>query len=44
LTQVGGASKRARYVGRPAAASTAAGTLSKHTAQLKAFLDEAMAA
>ena len=44
LTQVGGASKRVRYVGRPAAASTAAGTMSKHAAQLKAFLDEALAA
>ena len=36
LTQVGGKSKRARYVGRAASASTAAGTMSKHLAQLKA--------
>jgi 2-oxoglutarate dehydrogenase E1 component len=41
LTQVGGKAKRARYAGRPASASTAAGTMSKHLAQLKAFLDEA---
>jgi 2-oxoglutarate dehydrogenase E1 component len=44
LAQTGGAAKRARYVGRPASASTAAGTMSKHVAQLKAFLEEAMAA
>ncbi|MGJ0507849.1 MAG: 2-oxoglutarate dehydrogenase E1 component [Methylocystis sp.] len=44
LGQVGGKSKRARYVGRPASASTAAGTMSKHLAQLKAFLDDAFAA
>ncbi|TDX65820.1 2-oxoglutarate dehydrogenase E1 component [Methylosinus sp. sav-2] len=43
LTQVGGKSKRARYIGRPASASTAAGTMSKHQAQLRAFLDEAFA-
>ena len=33
-----------RYVGRPASASTAAGLMSKHLAQLQAFLDEAFAA
>jgi 2-oxoglutarate dehydrogenase E1 component len=33
--------KRARYVGRPAAAATATGLMSKHNAELKAFLDEA---
>ncbi len=43
LTQVGGKAKRARYAGRPASASTAAGTMSKHLAQLKALLDEAFA-
>jgi 2-oxoglutarate dehydrogenase E1 component len=43
LTQIGGKSKRARYVGRPASASTAAGTMSRHLAQLKSFLDEAFA-
>jgi 2-oxoglutarate dehydrogenase E1 component len=44
LGQVGGKVKRARYAGRPASASTAAGTMSKHLAQLKAFLEDAFAA
>ena len=44
LAQIGGKSKRARYVGRPASAATATGLMSKHLAQLKAFLDEAFAA
>jgi len=35
--------KRPRYVGRPAAAATAVGVMSKHLAQLQAFLDEAFA-
>ncbi len=35
--------KRARYVGRPASASTAAGLMSRHTRELKAFLAEAFA-
>ncbi len=35
--------RRARYVGRPPAASTAVGQMSKHQAQLRAFLDEAFA-
>ena len=35
--------KRARYVGRPASAATATGLMSKHMAQLNAFLDEAFA-
>ncbi|MGO9743600.1 MAG: 2-oxoglutarate dehydrogenase E1 component [Roseiarcus sp.] len=43
LAQVGGKSKRARYIGRPAAAATAVGLMSKHLAQLKAFLDECFA-
>jgi 2-oxoglutarate dehydrogenase E1 component len=43
LTQVGGKMKRARYVGRPASAATAAGTASRHLAQLQAFLDDAFA-
>ncbi|MBX3491282.1 2-oxoglutarate dehydrogenase E1 component [Parvibaculum sp.] len=34
---------RPRYVGRPASASTAVGQMSKHLAQLQAFLDEALA-
>jgi 2-oxoglutarate dehydrogenase E1 component len=43
LGQVGGKSKRARYSGRPAAAATATGLMSKHLAQLKAFVDECLA-
>ncbi|MDO1557931.1 2-oxoglutarate dehydrogenase E1 component [Brevundimonas sp. 2R-24] len=35
--------KRARYVGRPASASTAAGLMSRHLKELKAFTDEAFA-
>jgi 2-oxoglutarate dehydrogenase E1 component len=31
-----------RYAGRPASASTAVGQMSKHVAQLKTFLDEAL--
>ncbi|MGH8734275.1 MAG: 2-oxoglutarate dehydrogenase E1 component, partial [Burkholderiales bacterium] len=42
LNQVGGKTKRARYAGRPAAASTAVGMMSKHQAQLKAFVDDAL--
>jgi 2-oxoglutarate dehydrogenase E1 component len=34
--------KRARYAGRPAAAAPATGVMSKHVAQLKAFLDDAL--
>jgi 2-oxoglutarate dehydrogenase E1 component len=37
------AGKRARYVGRPASASTAAGLMSRHNRELKAFLGEAFA-
>ena len=33
--------KRPRYAGRPASAATAIGLMSKHLAQLQAFLDEA---
>ena len=43
LQQAGGTAKRPRYVGRAASASTAAGQLSNHLAQLQAFLDEAFA-
>jgi 2-oxoglutarate dehydrogenase E1 component len=43
LGQVGGKSKRPRYAGRPASAATATGLMSKHLAQLKAFLDECFA-
>ena len=35
--------KRARYVGRPASASTAAGMMSRHLKELQTFLDEAFA-
>ncbi|HYD43643.1 MAG TPA: 2-oxoglutarate dehydrogenase E1 component [Phenylobacterium sp.] len=35
--------KRARYVGRPASASTAAGLMSRHMAELEKFLTEAFA-
>jgi 2-oxoglutarate dehydrogenase E1 component len=43
LGQVGGRTKRARYAGRPAAAATATGTMAKHLAQLRAFLEDALA-
>jgi 2-oxoglutarate dehydrogenase E1 component len=43
LGQVGGKCKRPRYAGRPASAATATGLMSKHLAQLKAFLDECFA-
>jgi len=43
LNQIGAANRRPRYAGRPAAAATAVGVMSKHLAQLKAFLDEALA-
>jgi 2-oxoglutarate dehydrogenase E1 component len=36
-------SKRARYVGRPASASTAAGLMSRHLKELETFLTEAFA-
>ena len=44
LNQTGPKGRRPRYVGRPASAATATGLMSKHMAQLKAFLDEAFAA
>ena len=34
--------KRARYVGRPASASTAAGVMSRHLKELETFLNEAL--
>ena len=43
LGQANSSSKRPRYVGRPASASTAVGLMSKHQAQLQAFLNEALA-
>ena len=42
LGQIGARAKRARYAGRPASAATATGLMSKHLAQLHAFLDEAL--
>ncbi|MBN8967864.1 MAG: 2-oxoglutarate dehydrogenase E1 component, partial [Rhizobiales bacterium] len=42
LNQIGAAGKRPRYAGRAAAAATATGLMSKHLAQLKALLDEAL--
>ncbi len=42
LDHIGADSRRPRYIGRPACASTAAGLMSKHAAELHAFLDEAL--
>ncbi|MET0278826.1 MAG: 2-oxoglutarate dehydrogenase E1 component, partial [Pseudorhodoplanes sp.] len=42
LNQIQAKNRRPRYAGRPAAASTAVGQMSKHNAQLKQFLDEAL--
>ena len=42
LNQVHATYKRPRYAGRAAAAATATGLMSKHQAQLKALLDEAL--
>ncbi len=42
LNQVKGSCRRPRYVGRPASAATATGLVSKHLAQLKALLDDAL--
>ncbi|MDQ0304459.1 2-oxoglutarate dehydrogenase E1 component [Ancylobacter polymorphus] len=42
LEQAGSASSRPRYTGRPASAATATGLMSKHLAQLKAFLQDAL--
>ncbi len=42
LNQVGATPRRVRYAGRPASAATAVGVISKHLAQLKQFLDEAL--
>ena len=44
LGQAGGKAKRPVYIGRPASAATATGLMPKHLAQLKAFVDEALAA
>ena len=42
LNQIQAKHRRPRYAGRPASASTAVGQMSKHHAQLKPFLDEAL--
>jgi 2-oxoglutarate dehydrogenase E1 component len=42
LGQAGTAAKRPRYAGRPSAAATATGLMSKHLKELHAFLDEAL--
>jgi 2-oxoglutarate dehydrogenase E1 component len=42
LTRMSGFCRCPRYIGRPEYASTAAGLMSKHNAELKAFLEEAM--
>jgi 2-oxoglutarate dehydrogenase E1 component len=42
LNQIGAAHRRPRYAGRPASAATATGLMSRHLAQLKAFLEEAL--
>lgn len=42
LDRIGARTKRARYVGRHASASPAAGQMSRHQAELKALLDEAL--
>src|SRR5262249_2916624 len=41
--QIGAKDRTLRYAGRPAAAATAVGQMSKHLAQLKAFLNDALA-
>jgi 2-oxoglutarate dehydrogenase E1 component len=43
LAKLSIASKRARYVGRPASASTAAGLMSRHVKELQSFLAQALA-
>ncbi|MEI9804362.1 MAG: 2-oxoglutarate dehydrogenase E1 component [Pseudolabrys sp.] len=42
LNQIGAKHRQMRYAGRPASASTAVGQMSKHLAQLKQLLDEAL--
>jgi 2-oxoglutarate dehydrogenase E1 component len=42
LNQIGAKHRHVRYAGRPAAASTAVGQMSKHLAQLKNLLEEAL--
>jgi 2-oxoglutarate dehydrogenase E1 component len=42
LERAEGKAKRARYVGRPASASPAAGLMSRHLKELATFLAEAL--
>ncbi len=42
LNQIGAKHRRPRYAGRPAMAATATGLMSKHQAQLKTLLEEAL--
>ncbi len=42
LDHIGSSNRRPRYVGRAASASTATGLMSKHQAELRAFVDEAL--
>ncbi|HKS84147.1 MAG TPA: 2-oxoglutarate dehydrogenase E1 component, partial [Pseudolabrys sp.] len=42
LNQIGAKHRTVRYAGRPASASTAVGQMSKHLAQLKQFLEDAL--
>jgi 2-oxoglutarate dehydrogenase E1 component len=42
LEQLGAKDKKPAYAGRPASAATAVGQMSKHLAQLKSFVDEAL--
>jgi 2-oxoglutarate dehydrogenase E1 component len=42
LNQIQAKHRSTRYAGRPASAATAVGVMSKHLAQLKRFLDEAL--
>ncbi|MDI1262014.1 MAG: 2-oxoglutarate dehydrogenase E1 component [bacterium] len=42
LNQIHAPNRRPRYAGRAASAATATGLMSKHLAQLKAFLDDAL--
>ncbi len=43
LNQIGAKHRIPRYAGRPASAATATGLMSKHLAELRAFLDTALA-
>src|SRR5213083_242980 len=42
LNQIGATHRRLRYAGRPASAASATGVMSKHQAQLRSLLDDAL--